>query len=77
MTSSNRPGSSPHSVRTNAARSASALSHPNVCQVFDFGEQAGLIYIIMEFIDGVTFDGSRPNDYLQAFPIGLKGDAVL
>ena len=27
-----------------------------------------------EFIDGVTFDGTKPNDYLKSFPIGLKGD---
>ena len=30
-----------------------------------------------EFIDGVTFDGRKPNDYLKAFAIGLKGDALL
>jgi nitrate/nitrite transport system substrate-binding protein len=30
-----------------------------------------------EFIDGVTYDGRKPNDYLTKFPIGLKGnDAV-
>jgi len=27
-----------------------------------------------EFIDGITFDGRKPNDYLGQFPIGLKGD---
>ncbi|RVU84281.1 nitrate ABC transporter substrate-binding protein [Leucothrix sargassi] len=27
-----------------------------------------------EFIDGITFDGTKPNDYLKSFPIGLKGD---
>jgi nitrate/nitrite transport system substrate-binding protein len=27
-----------------------------------------------EFIDGVTYDGRKPNDYLKQFPIGLKGD---
>ena len=27
-----------------------------------------------EFIDGVAFDGRKPNAYLKAFPIGLKGD---
>jgi len=27
-----------------------------------------------EFIDDITFDGRKPNDYLQQFPIGLKGD---
>jgi nitrate/nitrite transport system substrate-binding protein len=26
-----------------------------------------------EFIDGITFDGRKPNDYLKQFPIGLKG----
>jgi nitrate/nitrite transport system substrate-binding protein len=26
-----------------------------------------------EFIDGVTFDGRKPNEYLEKFPIGLKG----
>ncbi|MCB1791916.1 MAG: ABC transporter substrate-binding protein [Gammaproteobacteria bacterium] len=30
-----------------------------------------------EFIDGVTFDGTKPNDYLKSFAIGLKGDEVL
>ena len=26
-----------------------------------------------EFIDKITFDGSKPNDYLKSFKIGLKG----
>ena len=30
-----------------------------------------------EFIDGVTFDGRKPNDYLQQFPIGLKNQQVV
>lgn len=25
-----------------------------------------------EFIDGITFDGTKPNEYLSKFPIGLK-----
>jgi len=25
-----------------------------------------------EFIDGVEFDGKKPNDYLRKFPVGLK-----
>lgn len=29
------------------------------------------------FIDGITYDGRKPNDYLKKFPIGLKGDTVL
>jgi len=27
-----------------------------------------------EFIDGIVYDGHKPNDYLKQFPIGLKGD---
>jgi nitrate/nitrite transport system substrate-binding protein len=27
-----------------------------------------------EFIDEIVFDGRRPNEYLEQFPIGLKGD---
>jgi nitrate/nitrite transport system substrate-binding protein len=27
-----------------------------------------------EFIDGVTYDGHKPNEYLMQFPIGLKAD---
>ena len=26
-----------------------------------------------EFIDGIVYDGKKPNDYLARFPIGLKG----
>ena len=26
-----------------------------------------------EFIDGIVYDGQKPNDYLTRFPIGLKG----
>lgn len=26
-----------------------------------------------EFIDGIVYDGKKPNDYLAKFPIGLKG----
>ncbi len=34
------------------ARLAAQLSHPNVVQIFDFGEFEGSYYIAMEFIDG-------------------------
>ena len=36
------------------ARLAARLSHPNVVQVFDFGEADGAYFIVMEFVDGVN-----------------------
>ncbi len=36
------------------ALSASSLSHPNIVEMYDVGEDNGLYYIIMEFVDGKT-----------------------
>jgi serine/threonine-protein kinase len=36
------------------ARAAARLSHPNIVQVFDIGEEAGLPFIVMEYVEGET-----------------------
>jgi serine/threonine protein kinase len=38
------------------ARAMARVSHPNVVQIFAFGEHGGCPYFVMEFVEGVTLD---------------------
>ena len=42
------------------AQSAAGLSHPNIVNVYDVGEDNGIYYIVMELVEGITL-----KEYIQ------------
>jgi serine/threonine protein kinase/tetratricopeptide (TPR) repeat protein len=48
------------------ARAASALNHPNICTVFDIGEQDDNPYLVMELLEGETVKDRVAHSALSA-----------
>jgi beta-lactam-binding protein with PASTA domain/predicted Ser/Thr protein kinase len=61
------------------AQSAANLSHPNIVSVYDWGEEGGTYFIVMEYIDGRTLsevlrqDGPTPPEFAARVGADIAG----
>src|SRR5690625_1871958 len=50
------------------AKAATSLSHPNIVNIFDVGEEEHILYMVMEYVDGLTL-----KEYIHRFgPIEVE-----
>jgi tRNA A-37 threonylcarbamoyl transferase component Bud32/Flp pilus assembly protein TadD len=57
------------------AKAASALNHPNICTIYDIGEEKGKAFIAMEYLEGRTLKhaiGHQPMELEKLLAIGIE-----
>ena len=62
------------------ARAAASVNHPNICQIYEIGEDGGALFIAMELLEGETLAErlrGGPLSVSESIPIGLGMLAAL
>lgn len=57
------------------AQAASALNHSNICMIFDIGEQDGQVFMVMEYLEGMTLKhriSGRPIELETLLSLGIE-----
>jgi hypothetical protein len=54
------------------AQAAAKLNHPNVAQIYSYGQEAGQPFIVMELVSGHRFDRM-----IESYPEGIDPETVL
>ena len=57
------------------AKAASALNHPNICTIYDIGEDGGRSFLVMEYLEGTTLRqriAGRPLDLQTILSFGIE-----